>query len=187
MRLKNILYIIIFIIMKNTTKILAATVATAIIATGISSTYAMGNGQGNWQGGGMWKNLTTEQRTEIQNMSESERQAYMQTLKNNSSTTVEINWKAQGKWNWQGQWQHKGQWKSWSWSIAKHSGNPEDMINKYESLLSKMSDEKLNQIDDKIDIAIQKVEEKTSISDTMKQKTIALYQALKEYIAELLK
>jgi len=107
--------------MKNT-KILATVVATAIIATGTMSTYAMGNGQGNGQGGGMWKNLTTEQRTEIQNMSESERQAYMQTLKNNASNTVKTNWQAQGKWNWNSQGQ------SWSWSQTKHSWNPWDMI-----------------------------------------------------------
>ena len=61
-------------------KVLLATIATvSILTVSITSVsaYGQGNGQGRWVG----KNLTQEQREEVQSMNQEERQTYMQSLR----------------------------------------------------------------------------------------------------------
>ena len=91
-----------------------------------------------------------------------------------------IQWKKNWNWNWKNMntaeknkmQEMKNQYK-------------EQIDKKYWKSLSKMSDEKLLQIDKKIDVAVDNLEKK-SITETLKQKTMALYIALKEYINELI-
>jgi primosomal protein N'' len=56
---------------------------------------------------------------------------------------------------------------------------------KYGNSLKKLSDEKLQTIDSKLDKAIEKAENNTWIVDKIKEKTLNIYYALKDYIAWL--
>lgn len=89
----------------KTNKILTAWLAaSAIILITMSSVSAM-NGQWQWQGQGFGKTLTTEQRTELQSMSESDRQEYVNKLKSENGFE---------------------KWSNSNWSKENH--NPGDMI-----------------------------------------------------------
>lgn len=57
--------------------------------------------------------------------------------------------------------------------------------NKYGNSLKKMSEEKLQTIDSKLDDSIEKVENNTWMTDKIKEKTLNVYYALKDYIAWL--
>jgi len=63
----------------KTNKILATLVAvTLITALGLSSVSAYGQGGGQGGGQGAGSSSTEEERTELQNMTEEEKQAYME-------------------------------------------------------------------------------------------------------------
>ncbi len=57
--------------------------------------------------------------------------------------------------------------------------------NKYGKSLEKLSDDKLQKLDSKLDIAIEKVENNSGMTDKIKEKTLNVYYALKDYIAWL--
>lgn len=100
----------------KTNKILAAWVAsTLLIALSISWASAMwgqGGWNGQWGGKGFWKTLTTEQRAELQSMSQEDRQEYITKLKAEQGYT---------SWNW-----------AWKWNKDKWDHNPADMIDDIE-------------------------------------------------------
>lgn len=103
--------------MKTINKLMVAWIATtAVLALTAWTSLAM-YGQWGWQWNGGWqgfgKTLTTEQRAEMQSMSETERQEYVQQLK--SEQGISTQW----QWSWKGKW---GQW-NWGWEQAKQSGH----------------------------------------------------------------
>lgn len=109
--------------MKNTnTKIVAGLAATAIIALSFGSTFANWNGQGGWNGGGLGKVITAEEKIKLQSMSEDEKQEYMNELKVKYNVQS-WNGQWQGKWEWKG----KGEWKKGG-KQGKESHNTADML-----------------------------------------------------------
>lgn len=56
---------------------------------------------------------------------------------------------------------------------------------KYGNSLKKLDEEKLQKVSDRIDSAIEKVENNTGMSDKIKERTLNVYNALKEYLSGL--
>ena len=92
--------------MKTNKMIAAGLAASAIVMLSMSSVSAMNwQWQGQWGWQGFWKTLSTEQKTELQTMNESEKQEYINKLKTENWITS---------------------WKSSKWSSVEH--NPWDLL-----------------------------------------------------------
>lgn len=176
----------------RTNKTLATLIAVTLITIlWISSTFA--NGHWGWQWKGMSDSLTTEQKAEIENMSDEEKKEYMQNLREENGMTT---WS--GTWEWSkdgenkpenaGTWEGNGEWKSengqWSenkgnWNSALKAKYKNTYEDKYGSLIAKMDNDKLNAFIDKIDGITEKVNN-WDYSDETREKFNAMLNALRE-------
>lgn len=173
--------------MKTTKIISIALLITMLFTMGLS------NASANWHGQGAWSSLTEEERTELQNMTEEERKAYMEEkwveikdddedwIPNNQDEDFEKpqNWENKPEKAWNSE-------KIGSGYIDKGNGNSvlkakykNIYEEKYWAAISKMNDDQLNTFIDKVDVIIEKVEI-WDYSDTIKSKYNAMLLALKE-------
>nr|MDD3720378.1 hypothetical protein [Candidatus Gracilibacteria bacterium] len=58
---------------------------------------------------------------------------------------------------------------------------------KYGNMIKNMNQNKLNALDGKLDMVIESVENNQTMTQTMKDKYLSLYYALKEYLGELVR
>jgi len=177
----------------KTTKIFSAALLIAMISTtGLSSVSAYGQ----------WSSMTEEQREEIQNMTDEEKQEYMeengkemrdddndgipnkddedyvQTQAKDGTNKSENAW----TWNWDNANENWSENKSDSAKLLKtrYKNTYED---KYGSLISRMDDTKLNVFIEKIDWISEKVN-LWDYSEELKEKFNAMLDALKEIAEE---
>jgi|SaaInlV_100m_DNA_6_1039743.scaffolds.fasta_scaffold02180_6 hypothetical protein len=179
----------------KTNKIISVALLVAMISTiGLTSASAS---YGQWNG--QWSSMTEEQREEMQNMTEEEREAYMEEneieiqdddgdwIPNKDDEDFERDEDGENKpedaWNWNKSWNGsemaEQKWNSNSALKAKYKNTYEE---KYWALISKMDDEGLNTFIDKIDDIAETVET-WDYSNETKEKFNAMLDALRE-IAE---
>jgi hypothetical protein len=77
------------------------------------------------------------------------------------------------------------EWVSLPNQVNSRNNMQSQIWNKYGKSLEKLSDDKLQKLDSKIDTAISKVENNTSMASKIKEKTLNIYNALKNYISSL--
>lgn len=113
---------------------------------------------------------------------------------NNNGLTTSIDYSAylsQDELNTKGSLKNKlaekltSEWVSIPSQVKDRENMKTQIWNKYGKALENLSDDKLQKLDSKIDTAIQKVENNTGMAAKIKEKTLNIYNALKDYIANL--